>query len=165
MLSIPVFCWPKECHLCEQPVPSRKWESGEHMKTCYAEHERFIHDLPGQCHGPERQPSHFWSVHLKKKSASLTWLLYLYFFRFNLQVRQMQVLSKAVESVASWRGPVRIPVSARAQLREAETAPRRRKEKGQAAKAGPAEARQISVFNIYSLRRGPTGSSSFAPAT
>lgn len=50
LLSILLACFcantKQECHLCEQPVPSRKWESGEHMKTCYAEHERFIHDLP-----------------------------------------------------------------------------------------------------------------------
>ena len=42
------FCGPhsQECHLCEQPVPRKLWENGEHRKTCSLEHERFLHDLP-----------------------------------------------------------------------------------------------------------------------
>ena len=51
LLSIVLACFcantSQECHLCEQPVPSKLWRSGKHMKTCAAEHERYLHDLPG----------------------------------------------------------------------------------------------------------------------
>ena len=51
LLSILLACFcantSQECHLCEQPVNSKLWESGKHWKTCAAEHERYLHDLPG----------------------------------------------------------------------------------------------------------------------
>ena len=42
------FCGPHlfVCHLCEQPIPRRLWESGNHRGPCAQEHERFLHDLP-----------------------------------------------------------------------------------------------------------------------
>lgn len=51
LLSIVLVCFcantSQECHLCEQPVKTKLWESGKHWKTCAAEHERYLHDLPG----------------------------------------------------------------------------------------------------------------------
>ena len=75
LLSIVLACFcantSQECHLCEQPVPSKLWQSGKHMKTCAAEHERYLHDLPGTKigHLPKQTPKCLWVI---KRSLSDT---------------------------------------------------------------------------------------------
>ncbi len=41
-------CGPKfvECHLCEVPIPKRRWNKKDHWEPCARDHERFLNELP-----------------------------------------------------------------------------------------------------------------------
>ena len=42
------FCGPHQftCHLCEEKIPRRLWQNGEHRAPCARDHERFLYELP-----------------------------------------------------------------------------------------------------------------------
>ena len=42
------FCGPHQftCHLCEEKIPRRLWQSGLHRAPCAQDHERFLYELP-----------------------------------------------------------------------------------------------------------------------
>jgi len=47
-IFLAAFCGPHQftCHLCEEKIPRRMWQSGEHRPPCAKDHERFLYELP-----------------------------------------------------------------------------------------------------------------------
>lgn len=50
--SLAFCCGPSfvECHLCEEPIPHRRWNKKDHWDSCARDHERFISELPDTDH-------------------------------------------------------------------------------------------------------------------
>ena len=47
-IFLATFCGPHQftCHLCEEKIPRRTWQNGEHRAPCAQDHERFLYELP-----------------------------------------------------------------------------------------------------------------------
>ena len=47
-IFLATFCGPHQftCHLCEEKIPRRMWQSGDHRAPCAQDHERFLYELP-----------------------------------------------------------------------------------------------------------------------